>query len=134
MKSQIEKSHEILVDFKNIEKLYLDGFEIIQEFEEGKSVHNRKLNTIVRDLHKYDTIGTRCMSFLIDCEYNGSLEIEEVHSNMQEVLIAIMNIKHKYNGLNFLIRQDLLKTIINLGHEINRCLENAKEESLVEVA
>ena len=107
MKNQIERSQELLADFNEIENLYKQGFEIIQEFEKGNPIASRKLNTIVRDFHKYDTIGTKCMSFLIDCDYNGSFEIEEVHENMQNALISIMNVKHMYSGLNFLIRQDL---------------------------
>ena len=134
MKNQIERSEDLLIAFKNIENHYLQGFEIIQEFEKGNNVASRKLNTIVRDLHTYNNIGTDCMSFLIDCEYNGSFGIKEVFNNMQNSLICIMNIKHQYNGLNFLIRQDLLKTIINLGYEINRSLEHVESEQLVEVA
>lgn len=134
MKHQIEKSKELLMDFRNIEKLYLEGFEIIKNFEENKSVPNKKLNQIVRDLHQYDTIGTKCLSLLIDCNQSELLSNREITENLEQSLISIMNIKHKYSGLNFLIRQDLLKTIINLGHEINKCLSSEKEEKLVEVA
>ncbi|MEZ4938680.1 MAG: hypothetical protein R2799_13905 [Crocinitomicaceae bacterium] len=134
MKNQIEKSKELLVDFQNIEKLYQEGFELIKNFEEGKSVANKQLNTIVRELGKYDTIGTKCLSLLIDCESKQTVAIPEVKSNLEHSLISIMNIKHKYNNLNFMIRQDLLKTIINMGHEISRCLKCVDEKNLVDVA
>lgn len=134
MKNQIEKSRELLVDFRNIEKLYLEGFELIQDFEDNKSVPNKKLNSIVRELHNYDSIGTKCLSVLIDCENNNFFENIEIAENLESSLISIMNIKHKFSGLNFLIRQDLLKTLINLGHEISKCLKNQEDRKLVEVA
>ncbi|MCB0477455.1 MAG: hypothetical protein KDC84_04795, partial [Crocinitomicaceae bacterium] len=78
MKNQIEKSKELLVDFQNIEKLYSEGFELVQNFENGKTVQNKQLNSIVRELSKYDTVGTKCLSLLIDCESSESLKNQEI--------------------------------------------------------
>jgi hypothetical protein len=134
MKSQIEKSNQLLVDFKNIENLYSKGFELIKDFENGSIVPSKNLNVVVRELDHYNNIGTRFLSVLIDCKNNDFLSNPEIKANIEGCLISIMNVKHKYRNLNFLIRQDLLKTMINIGHEIQSCLDSVEQEQLEEVA
>ena len=134
MRNQIEKSQCLAADFRNIESLYLKGFDLIQSFENGEYVPSKQLNAIVRDLQQYDAIGTTFLSFLIDCKQNNFLEDNEVKENIEACLISIMNVKHKYRNLNFLIRQDLLKTMINIGYEIQHCLDYVEEKQLEEVA
>lgn len=134
MKSQIEKSQQLVAEFQKIESLYLKGFDLIQNFEEGGIVKSKELNVVVNDLAQYDNIGTKFLSFLIDCKNHDFIMNKDIKSNIEQCLISIMNVKHKYRNLNFLIRQDLLKTLINIGYEIQHCLEYAESKELVEVA
>ena len=134
MKNQIEKSNDLLLDIKTIESLYVEGLELIKDFENGSQIPSKNINIIVGKLTPFNDIGTRFMSFLIDCENNNQIEKEEIKKNLESALISIINIKDKYRNLNFLIRQDLLKSIINIGQEIQNCLDCIEEGQLNEVA